>query len=85
MSIYLVQHGVCHPKDVDPEKGLSGEGFGTVNIIAALAAEKGIEVSKIYNSGKKRASQTATIFADHLNPENGVSKLDGINPLDDVS
>ena len=38
MAIYLVQHGQCLSKQVDPQKGLSEEGADTVKRIAGVAA-----------------------------------------------
>jgi phosphohistidine phosphatase len=84
MALYLVQHGRSLPEDQDPERGLAQEGISDVNRIANLARDYGIRVSCIQHSGKKRAQQTADIFASTLNPERGIQQRDGINPLDDV-
>ncbi len=59
MSIYLVQHGLSLPKDIDPEKGLSEKGAADVNRIAEVAQGYGVQVSRIVHSGKKRARETA--------------------------
>ena len=85
MALFLVQHGKSLPKDIDPEKGLSDEGISEVQRIAEVAAGYGCMVGKISHSGKKRAKQTAEIFASLLKPENGVEEIRGINPLDDVA
>ncbi|MFC1856495.1 phosphohistidine phosphatase SixA [Thermodesulfobacteriota bacterium] len=85
MSSYLVQHGKSLSKDVDPEKGLSDEGMAEVERIANVAKGYGIPVKAIMHSGKKRALQTAEIFAAALNPPEGLEKIDGINPLDNVA
>ena len=85
MPLYLVQHGKNLPKDVDPEKGLSDEGKKDVGRIAALAKEYAIDVKGIGHSGKKRAKQTAEIFAQSLEPTGGVREMEGLGPLDDVS
>ncbi|MFC1505382.1 phosphohistidine phosphatase SixA [Thermodesulfobacteriota bacterium] len=85
MSIYLVQHGLSLPKDIDPEKGLSEKGTAEVNRIADVAHGYGIRVAHIVHSGKKRARQTAEIFASKLQPVDGVTSLGGLNPLDDVT
>ena len=85
MALYLVQHGKSLPRDVDPEKGLSQEGISEVHRIAEVAAEYGCKIGKISHSGKKRAKQTAKIFASYLKPENGVIEIKGIDPLDDVT
>lgn len=84
MAIYLVQHGKCYSKEQDPRKGLSPEGAAEVQRIAKVAADYGIRVNKILHSGKDRASQTARIMAEALNPAEGVNAVEGINPLDDV-
>lgn len=85
MSLFLVQHGKNLSKDVDPEKGLSGEGKNEVQGIAALAGEHRISVSAIRHSGKKRARETAEIFAQFINPGGGVQEIKGLAPLDDVT
>ncbi|MBT4512182.1 MAG: phosphohistidine phosphatase SixA [Chloroflexi bacterium] len=84
MSLFLVQHGKSLPPDIDPERGLSEEGISEVEIIASMAKSHGIGVASIQHSGKKRAQQTADIFAIALNPKGGVEERNGINPMDDV-
>jgi phosphohistidine phosphatase len=85
MSLFLVQHGKSLSKDKDPEQGLSEEGSLEVEQIAKAAEKYGVQVSRIIHSGKKRAFQTADIFASFLKPEYGVQEKDGLKPLDDVS
>jgi phosphohistidine phosphatase len=85
MSLFLVQHGKSLPKDVDPDKGLSDEGKEEVKRIASLAGEHGITLSAIKHSGKKRARETAEIFAEALIPGGGVQEIEGLAPLDDVA
>lgn len=80
-----MQHGKSLPKEVDPEQGLSDEGISDVERIAGVAKSYGVRVSSIEHSGKKRARQTAEIFASALKPERGVGERGGINPLDDVA
>lgn len=84
MALYLVQHGKSLSEDVDPEKGLSEEGIEEVKRIAAVAKKYKIHVECIRHSGKKRARQTAEIFASALEPSLGVQGISGLNPLDDV-
>ncbi len=84
MALYLVQHGKSLSKDIDPERGLSDEGRAVVEHIANVARDYGVRVAEIKHSGKKRAQQTAEIFASALKPELGVEAADGINPTDDV-
>jgi phosphohistidine phosphatase len=85
MALYIVQHGKSLPKDIDPEKGLSDEGRAEVEHIAEDAKNYGVRVTQIKHSGKKRAQQTAEIFASALTPELGVQTIDGIDPMDDVA
>jgi len=84
MAIYLVQHAECLPKDQDPQKGLSDLGTANATRIAEVAAGYEVPVKKILHSGKKRAHQTAEIFAGRLAPSDGVATIAGIKPLDDV-
>jgi len=85
MALYLVQHGKSLPKEIDHEQGLTDEGISDVERIASVAKSYGIVVSSMQHSGKKRARQTAEIFASALKPEKGVVERSGINPLDDVT
>jgi phosphohistidine phosphatase len=85
MALYLVQHGHSLSKEVDFERGLSQQGFSEVQLIADMAKDHDISVSQIVHSGKKRASQSAHIFADVLQPQGGLARVDGLNPLDDVT
>jgi phosphohistidine phosphatase len=85
MAIYLVQHGKNLDKSVDPDKGLSPDGESEVKRIADVAGMYGVRVRTIHHSGKKRAGQTADIFATALAPVHGVHVVDGIGPLDDVA
>jgi phosphohistidine phosphatase len=84
MRIYLVQHGKSLSKDMDPEKGLSEEGMEIVKRMAQVARDRGVKPSGIRHSGKKRALQTAEIFAKKLEPTGGVSEIAGLAPMDDV-
>ena len=83
MALFLVQHGKSFDKDVDPERHLSPDGIDETGTIAQMARKNGIVPKKILHSGKKRARQTADIFAEILD----VSKLEkgeGLGALDDV-
>lgn len=83
MALFLAQHGKSRPKDVDPEQGLSPAGIEDVERVATAAREYGLRVSRIIHSGKKRARQTAEIFANTLEPAGGVQEQEGLKPLDD--
>lgn len=84
MALYLSQHGISLPKDQDPEKGLSQEGKKQTALIARVAKNYEVPVSKIVHSGLKRAEQTALIYHDVLLPGSGPETIEGIAPLDDV-
>jgi phosphohistidine phosphatase len=85
MALYLVQHGVSLPKEIDPDRPLSDEGKVTVERITQMAAGYNVSVSLIEHSGKTRARQTAEIMASLLNPDGGVVQLSGLDPNDDVT
>ncbi|MFO7600139.1 MAG: phosphohistidine phosphatase SixA [Candidatus Desulfacyla sp.] len=85
MAIFLVQHGKSLPKDQDPEQGLSPQGREDVERIAATARGYGVQVGSIVHSGKKRARETAEIFAAALKPAGDVTEREGLKPLDDVT
>ncbi len=83
MAIYIVQHGRSHPKEADPEQGLTPEGIADVERIAGVAKGYRVRVSEIAHCGKMRAKQTANILAAALHPERGISLPGGMDPLDD--
>jgi phosphohistidine phosphatase len=85
MALYLVQHGKSLSKDVDPEQGLSEEGKAEVARIASVAKDYQVKVGHILHSGKKRARQTAEIFAASLDLAGKIEELSGLKPLDDVA
>lgn len=85
MALYLVQHGRSFAKEQDAEQGLTPEGVAEVERIANVAANYGVRVSRIQHSGKKRALQTAEIYAAALKPAKGVEPSSGLDPLDEVT
>lgn len=85
MAIYLVQHGKSLPKEQDPEQSLSKEGIEEVKRIASVAKGYRVRVAAIKHSGKKRAAQTAGLFASELQPAAEVQEMEGLKPLDDVT
>jgi len=84
MTIYLVQHGKSLAKELDPERGLSPVGISETEKMAKFAFENGLVVNRIFHSGKKRAEQSAQLFAQAIKPAPTIAQLDGMNPTDDV-
>jgi phosphohistidine phosphatase len=85
MTLFLVQHGEAKPETEDPDRSLTHRGAEVIERMADWAARMGIKVEQIRHSGKLRAEQTATIFANHLNPPRGVIAVQGLTPLDSVN
>lgn len=84
MSIYLVQHALALTHEEDPERGISETGRAETLRIAEVAKGYRVNVSQIQHSGKKRARETAEIFARELEPGSGIDAVDGLNPMDDI-
>lgn len=84
MALFLVQHGKNLSKEIDPDQSLSEEGESEVRRIAETAKSYDVMVGAIRHSGKKRARQTAEIFAAYLNVKD-VQEADGLKALDDVT
>ncbi|CCC81013.1 phosphohistidine phosphatase SixA [Thermoproteus tenax] len=80
--VCLVQHGKSYPEAVDPERSLTPEGAEEARRVAAALARAGVRIAAIYHSGKKRARQTAEIFAEALRPAK-VEEAQGLSPNDD--
>jgi phosphohistidine phosphatase len=84
MTLFLVQHGKNHPKEIDPDQGLSEEGRAEVKRIAEVAKSYKIKIKEIRHSGKKRARETAEIFAEILKVKKPVDQMDGLKPMNNV-
>ena len=84
MELFLVQHGEAKAEAEDPQRPLTTSGAQTVNTVAAWAARVGVSVDEIRHSGKRRAEETATIFATHLRVARGPVAVQGLMPKDDV-
>lgn len=82
MRVYLVRHGEALPKDVDPGRGLSDDGRRGAEKVAAFLERQAIEVEAVWESGKKRATQTAEIMASAVRSKEGVLCQPGMAPND---
>ena len=84
MRFYLVRHGEAVPSVVDPARPLTERGRDDVERVATFSRSVGVEVSQICHSGKRRAEETAAIFAEHLAPAGGLALVPALRPDDDV-
>ena len=66
MRLYLVRHGQASSEEEDPQRGLSNEGAGEVRKVAGFIERLGLGVRAVWNSGKRRAEQTAETLASAL-------------------
>jgi phosphohistidine phosphatase len=66
------------------KSALTARGEEAVRRVAEFAEQAGVRVSQIRHSGKRRAQQTAEIFARLLQPKRGVVAVSGLNPDDPV-
>ncbi len=84
MRLYLVQHGLANDTNEDVTRPLSGQGREDITRTAGFLSlfEKPHPV-KIMHSGKLRAQQTASMFAEAWGniPVEAVADL---NPMDDA-
>jgi len=85
MKLYLVQHGKAVTEAEDPERPLSHEGEQEVRRMAALLGDAGIQVTRIWHSGKLRAARTAGILAKKVLPGRKTERIKGISPNDPVA
>jgi phosphohistidine phosphatase len=82
MRIYLTQHGLAVPKDVDPDRPLNEQGREDVRRLAELLDKAGIQVDQVLHSGKTRAEQTAKILAETLLSTGEPQAHAGLGPKD---
>lgn len=82
MRIYLTQHGLAVPKDVDPDRPLSEQGRQDVRRLADFLRNAGIQVDQVLHSGKTRAEQTAVMLSESLLPNGQPQARAGLGPND---
>jgi phosphohistidine phosphatase len=68
----------------DHERPLSEKGQADIERVAAWAARNQVHVTQIWQSGRRRAEQTAGILEKHLSPTGGAVPVPGLGPNDDV-
>lgn len=84
MNVYLVQHAQATSKEVAPQRPLTEKGMQDIRRVAAFIEQHaGLDVDRIFHSGKTRARQTAETLAGYLAPEKGVHEAEGLDPLAD--
>ena len=59
------------PKEVDPDRPLSDQGWEDIRNTAAFASRAGVRVDTVWHSGKTRARQTAQALAEALEARRG--------------
>ena len=83
MRLYLIQHGEAVAKEVHPDRPLTDSGRDDVRLVGALLAGAGVGISRVLNSGKARARQTAEILASAVAPGIAVENVtSGLAPND---
>jgi phosphohistidine phosphatase len=84
MELYLVRHGEAMSEAEDPERPLTARGRQEAQRVSAVAARLGLRLAEIRHSGKRRAAETAEIFAGALGVRERVVAVAGLAPNDDV-
>jgi phosphohistidine phosphatase len=84
MRLYLTQHGLAVPKEVDPDRPLSEQGREDARRLARFLGSTGLRVEQVLHSGKVRAEQSAALLAEALLPGGQAQGHDGLNPNDPV-
>ena len=81
MELYLVQHAEAVPKEKNPDRPLTEQGFASVRKMASfIARNTDIAITSILHSGKTRALQTAEIFGERLHISDRVKPGKELNP-----
>ena len=85
MKLYLAQHGNAVSKEEDPERPLSDQGEQDVHSVASRLGDAGIQVTRVWHSGKPRAVQTAEILAKRIQSGRKNEFIKGLGPNDPVT
>jgi phosphohistidine phosphatase len=84
MRIYLVRHGEAATKEIYTDRPLTDAGKEDSLKTAKFLLAGGIEIDAVWHSAKRRARETAEIFAKVLAPKNGLAEKEGLLPDDPV-
>lgn len=85
MHIYLMQHGACLPKELDPQQPLSPVGREQIEKSAAVIKNLGLRFGVILSSPKTRSLETAQIVAKAVDyPEKRIVGSDAFKPMADA-
>ena len=85
MNLYVLQHGEAEAKQVDPERPLTEQGARDIRVLAMHMRNMGVDLEKIFHSGKLRAEQSASLVAATLSTGIQPVQAAGLNPNDDPS
>ena len=85
MKLYLAQHGSAVPTEDDPGRPLGEQGGQDVRSMASRLGDAGIQVTRVWHSGKLRAEQTAEILAKRILSGRKVECIKGLGPNDPVA
>ena len=83
MKLYLIQHGLAVPEDVDPQKPLSRQGVEATQKTARFLKDRAVKADSIWHSPKMRAVQTARIISRSVSCQE-MEERDDLNPRDPV-
>ncbi|MCK4851809.1 MAG: phosphohistidine phosphatase SixA [Candidatus Omnitrophica bacterium] len=83
MKLYLIQHGLAVPDEVDPQKPLSREGIEATQEVARFLSDRAVKVDCIWHSPKVRSVQTAEIISRSVSCPD-LAERDDLNPNDPV-
>ncbi|MCK5153584.1 MAG: phosphohistidine phosphatase SixA [Spirochaetales bacterium] len=84
MYLYLIQHALSKSKEEDPERGITDTGKAETEKIAQYFKSLNPEIHVIWQSGKKRAKETAEIFAHILGIDNRILEHSNLSPNDPI-
>jgi phosphohistidine phosphatase len=83
LNLYILQHGEAVPKEIQPDRPLSEQGVRDIRILALHMQNMGVQLGKVFHSGKLRAEQSARLIIDTISPELQPVQTEGLNPNDD--
>lgn len=85
MKLYLAQHGNAVSKEEDSLRPLGEQGRQDVRNMASRLGDAGIQVTRVWHSGKLRAEQTAEILARRILSGRKIESIRGLGPNDPVA
>lgn len=79
----MLQHGEAVPEEIQVERPLSEQGIRDIRMLVRHMNNMGVQLGKVFHSGKLRAEQSARLVVEALSSRVQPVQTEGLKPNDD--